>query len=131
MIPPGVPVGMDTYHMHSNETLFPDHKEFRPDRWLGDPKVYPAQLEAAGYLPPLDGKEKPLSHFMVGFSQGSRMCVGLNMAYAEIYIGLVTLFRRHELELFETDRRDVDFAIDMVSTQPQRGTKGIRVLIRR
>ncbi|ROV92588.1 hypothetical protein VMCG_08927 [Cytospora schulzeri] len=31
-IPPGVTVGMDAYHMHTNETVFPDALEFKPER---------------------------------------------------------------------------------------------------
>jgi len=57
------------------------------------------------------------------------MCVGLNMAYAEIYVGIATRFRRHRLELYQTTRRDVDFKVDMVSTQPARASKGIRVVV--
>ncbi|OTA70497.1 cytochrome P450 [Hypoxylon sp. EC38] len=131
VIPPGVPVSMDLYHMHTNPVLFPQPDAFIPDRWLGDPRVEPAQLEAAGYLPPIDGKPKPLSHFMVGFGRGTRMCVGMHLAYAEIYIGLAMLFRRHELTLFETSRRDAELAMDMVTAQPWRGSKGIRVLVRK
>ncbi|KAI1372942.1 cytochrome P450 [Hypoxylon crocopeplum] len=131
VIPPGVPMSMYSYHMHMSPVLFPQPDVFKPDRWLGNPMVEPAQLEAAGYLPPIDGKPKPLSHFMVAFSHGTRMCVGLNIAYAEIYFGLATLFRRHELELFETSRRDIDFGVDMVIAQPRRGSKGVRVLVRK
>jgi cytochrome P450 len=108
---------MDTYHMHSNEDIFPEHNTFLPERWLGDPKG--------------PGGLKPLTHYMVAFSRGSRMCIGLNMAYAELYIGLATAFRRHEFELYETDRSDVDFAVDMVSTQPKFGTKGVRVTVKK
>ncbi|KAI2470918.1 cytochrome P450 [Annulohypoxylon bovei var. microspora] len=130
-IPPGTPVSMSTYLMHTNAVLFPEPDAFLPDRWLGDPKVDPARLEKAGYLPPLDGRPKPLAHYMVGFGRGPRMCVAMNLAYAELYLGLATLFRRHELELFETGRRDVDVAMEMGTPQPWRGSKGIRVLVRK
>ncbi|KAI0893426.1 cytochrome P450 [Annulohypoxylon nitens] len=131
VIPPGTPVSMGIYHMHMNPVLFPEPSVFNPDRWLGNPRVEPAQLEAAGYLPPLDGKAKPLSHFMVGFGRGTRMCFGLNLAYAELYIGLATLFRRHEFELFKTSRRDVDIAMDMFVGQPWWGSKGIRARVKK
>lgn len=115
-IPPGVAVGMDTYHMHHNEKVFPDSFAFKPDRWLGNPKGP-------------DGT-KALSRYMVAFGKGTRMCIGINIAYAEIYITLASLFRRFEFELFETDRSDVDFAQDMVSPQPKRDSKGIRVIVK-
>jgi cytochrome P450 len=114
-IPPGIPVGMDHYHMHSNEKVFPESDKFKPERWLGNPKGP-------------DGI-KNLSRYMTAFGRGTRMCAGLHMAYAEIYIGLATIFRRHELVLFETDRSDVDFAVDMVSAQPKFGSKGVRVKV--
>ncbi|KAI1389444.1 cytochrome P450 [Hypoxylon trugodes] len=131
VIPSGIPVSMDNYHMLRNPVLFPDPDVFLPDRWLGNPMIDPAQLEAVGYLPPLDGKPKPLLHYMVAFGRGSRMCPGMELAYAEIYIGLATLFRRHELELFETTHRDVDFARDLVTAHPEWGSKGIRVVVKK
>jgi cytochrome P450 len=106
---------MDTYHMHSNNDIFPEWNSFKPERWLGDPKG--------------PGGFKPLGQYMVAFSKGSRMCIGLNMAYAELYIGLATMFRRHRLQLHETDITDVEFAVDMVSTQPKFGTKGVRAVV--
>lgn len=50
-------------------------------------------------------------------------------AYAELYIGLATLFRRHEFELFETDESDVEFYMDKISAHPKRSSKGVRVLV--
>ncbi|KAI0387173.1 cytochrome P450 [Hypomontagnella monticulosa] len=131
VIPPGVPVSMDQYHMHMNPVLFPEPDVFKPDRWLNNPKVESTQLEAAGYLPLDGGKSKPLSHFMVVFARGSRMCAGYNIALAELHIGIATLFRRHELELFETTRRDVDMAMDKITARPWKGSKGIRVLVKK
>ncbi|KAK0702403.1 cytochrome P450 [Lasiosphaeris hirsuta] len=115
-IPPGVPVGMDQYHMHTNPDIFPEPNTFKPERWLGNPTGP-------------DGI-KPLSTYMTAFGKGTRMCTGLNMAYAELFIGLATIFRRHEFLLFETDRSDVDFAVDMVSPHPKWGSKGVRALVK-
>ncbi|CAH0045720.1 unnamed protein product [Clonostachys solani] len=71
----------------------------------------------------------PLGHRMVAFSKGTRMCIGINMAYAELYIGLATMFRRHLFKLYETDRTDVEFSIDMITPQPKLNSKGVRVLV--
>ncbi|RWA06192.1 hypothetical protein EKO27_g8918 [Xylaria grammica] len=115
-IPPNTAVSMDAYHMHMNETVFPNPTEFQPDRWLGDPKG--------------PGGLRPLSSYMVSFSRGARNCLGLNLAWMELYVGLATIFRRHDLELFETTREDVDFIVDLARPMPKRGSKGVRVVVK-
>lgn len=116
-IPPGVTVGMDAYHMHSNDSVFPEPNAFRPERWLNSPKGP-------------DGV-RPLSNYLVSFSRGSRACIGLNLAYMELYVALATLFRRFDLELFETDRSDVDFLLDVVVPMPKKDTKGVRMVVKK
>ncbi|OTB04507.1 hypothetical protein M426DRAFT_320624 [Hypoxylon sp. CI-4A] len=115
-IPPNTPVAMDAFHMHMNEVIFPNPREFLPERWLGDPKGP-------------DGL-RPLSQYLVSFSRGSRGCVGKDLAMMELYVAMATLFRRHELELFETSREDVDFVVDLVKPMPKRGSKGVRVIVK-
>ncbi|ETS73447.1 hypothetical protein PFICI_15052 [Pestalotiopsis fici W106-1] len=115
-IPPNVPVAMDAFHMHMNEKIFPDPSEFKPERWLDDPKA-PDSL-------------KPLSKYLVSFSRGSRGCVGKNLAMMELHVALATLFRRHELELYETTKEDVEFAVDLVKPAPKPSSKGVRVLVK-
>ncbi|RDL42235.1 uncharacterized protein BP5553_02214 [Venustampulla echinocandica] len=115
-IPPGFPVSMDNWHMHHNETVFPDSYTYKPERWLGNPKGP-------------DGV-KNLSRYMVAFGRGNRMCLGMPMAYCEIYIALASLFRRFEFQLFETGRDNVDFAQDYVTPQPKKGSLGVRVLVK-
>ncbi|GAP86887.1 putative cytochrome P450 [Rosellinia necatrix] len=115
-IPPNTPVSMDAYHIHMNEEIFPEPMVFRPERWLGNPKG-PNGLH-------------PLSYYMVSFSRGARNCLGINLAWMELYVGLATVFRRHDLELFETTRTDVDFKFDMVRPMPDWGSKGVRVVVR-
>lgn len=115
-IPAGTPVGMDQYHMHMNKDIYPDPTTFRPERWLGNPRA--------------PHGEKPLTHYLTPFARGTRMCTGLNLAYAEIFIGIATIFRRHEFELFETSRRDVDFYAENLKATPWPGSKGVRVLVK-
>lgn len=115
VIPPGTAVGMDAYHMHTNEAIFPEPFAFRPERWLGDPKGP-------------DGRQ-PLLNYLCSFGGGSRICIAMHLAYMELYIGLATLFRRHELQLFETDESDVKFALEMLAPMPHRGSKGVRVIV--
>ena len=106
---------MDDYAVSHDPAIFPSHTTYNPSRWLNDPKA---------------PSGKQLSRYMVSFGRGTRSCVGMQMAYAELYIGLSTLFRRFELELFETDRTAVDLFMDNFAPRPRPGTKGVRVKVK-
>ena len=106
---------MTNYSVAHDERLFPDSFAFRPERWLGSPRAP-------------DGRF--LSRFMVSFGKGARSCLGMPLAYAEMYLALAAVFRRFDLRLFETDRTVVDCAKDMYVPHPKEGTKGVRVLVK-
>lgn len=72
-IPAGTSVSMTSVLLHLNPDIFPYPHEFRPERWLDDP----------------DGK---LDRYIVAFSGGSRICLGFNLAWAELYIFVAGLF---------------------------------------
>jgi cytochrome P450 len=113
MIPAGTPVSMTSVFMHDNPTIFPEPKVFRPERWLkGD-----------------DSKER-LDKYLVNFSKGTRACLGINLAYAEIYLTLAAVLRRFDLELFETTREDVDMVHDFFIPMARLDSKGVRVLVK-
>ena len=102
--------------MHSNEAIFPDSRAYKPERWLGDPKGP-------------DGI-KQLSRYMVAFGRGSRMCLGMQMAYCELYTMLASMMRRFEFALYETDRSDVEFYRDALTPQAKPGSLGVRILVK-
>ncbi|KAK2823885.1 hypothetical protein FQN49_007522 [Arthroderma sp. PD_2] len=112
-IPPGVPVGMSAYFMHSDEKAFPQADKYIPDRWLG--KVTPEMHRS--YVP---------------FTRGSRNCLGMNLAMSEMSLILAVLFRPNgpKFELFETDESDVKQAHDFLIPLPKVETKGVRAIIR-
>ncbi len=116
LIPAGAAVSMETYSMAHDERLFPDSFSFVPERWLGPAAVAP------------DGKH--LTRYMVAFGRGTRSCVGMQLAYAELYIGLASLFRRFErMKIFETGRGDIDCTRDRFVPRPKIGSLGVRVLV--
>ncbi|KAL8912792.1 MAG: hypothetical protein Q9171_002250 [Xanthocarpia ochracea] len=115
VIPQGAIVSMDNYAVSHDPAIFPGHTIYNPSRWLNDPKV---------------PSGKQLSRYMVAFGRGTRSCVGMHLAYAELYIGLSTLFRRFDFELFETDRTALDLFQDKFVPRPKPGTKGVRVLVK-
>ncbi|KPI46010.1 Trichodiene oxygenase [Cyphellophora attinorum] len=112
VIPKGTIIGMSTRHIHYDKGIFPDPDRFDPERWL-------------------KGEEsKHLHKYLVSFSKGARRCMGMNVAYAELYIAIATLFRRFQFELYETTRKDIDPVLDFLIPLPEKGSNGVRVLVK-
>lgn len=61
------------------------------------------------------------------FSEGTRQCVGMNLAYAELYptVVQVATFRFPS----ETDFSDLKIAPDLVNPFPTQDSKGISLLV--
>lgn len=117
-IPPGTPVGYSAYLVHLNPSIFPDAHAFKPERWLD--------------LAPQ--KRQKLRSYLCNFGRGSRQCVGMRLAYAELYLTLGYLFRRlgKRMELCGTDyERDVKYVQDYFIPAPSQKSKGCRVVERR
>ncbi|KAI0550319.1 putative cytochrome P450 [Xylaria curta] len=115
IIPQGTPVGMTSVLVHHNERIFPHSKEFDPTRWL-------------------DGKgkrDRSRDKYILSFSRGSRQCIGINLAYAELFMVTGLLLRRlgSRLDLYETGLGDVTILHDCFVPLPKLDTKGIRVLV--
>ncbi|KAK1143049.1 hypothetical protein N8T08_007113 [Aspergillus melleus] len=115
VIPRGSIVSIDNYAISHDEAIFPDSHEFQPERWLGDP-VAP------------DGKK--LVRYLVSFGKGTRSCLGINLAYAEMYIAMANVYRNFEFELFQTDRTAVDCFKEMFVPHPKPGTLGVRAKVK-
>jgi cytochrome P450 len=120
-IPPGVAFSMSTYYMSHSEVVFPSSHTFDPSRWLPDP------VTGAPALGP-DG-QKLLTRYLASFSRGTRACLGIQVAYAELYIALATVVRKCEFRLFETTERDVRMWSEKFVAQAHPESKGIRVLV--
>ena len=118
-IPPGTPFSMSSYIQHTS-SVFNDCFCFSPDRWLTTAKV----ASAPGR------EEKSLDHFFVPFSKGTRSCLGQNLAWAQLYIGLSTLFRRVDLALFETEPEAISSAREYFIMLPPPETQGVRAIVK-
>ncbi|KAL9074546.1 MAG: hypothetical protein Q9157_004341 [Trypethelium eluteriae] len=114
-IPARTPICTDAWTMHHDENIFPDSFSFRPERWLNDPK---------------SPSGKSLSRYILAFGKGSRVCLGMQLAYAEMELSLAALFRQFDLQLHETTRKDIDVYSDALGPTPHPDSKGPRVLIR-
>ena len=56
---------MTLYDVHEDSAIFPDPKEFLPERWLQDDSEEGKAISAR------------LHRFLVPFSKGTRQCLGL------------------------------------------------------
>lgn len=118
-IPAGTPIGMSSWLVHMNPSLFPSPDYFRPERWL-EP-----------------GADHLKSH-LVNFSKGSRICLGKDLARAEIVYSLALMVRRWVgdekmgmgMRLYETERGDADIERDFFNPYSDFGSKGVRVNFR-
>jgi cytochrome P450 len=122
LIPSGTPVGMTSVLVHHDESIFPDSRKFLPERWI---------------------ERKNLDKYLLSFSKGTRMCVGINLAYAELYLALARIFRAYGskevrgdddagyLELFETTADDVALTKDVFIPVAQDGSKGVRIMVKK
>ncbi|OJJ83618.1 cytochrome P450 [Aspergillus glaucus CBS 516.65] len=116
-IPPSTPVSMSQQLILYDEHIFPSASAFRPERWIEDPG---------------------LIRYQVAFSKGSRACLGKHLALAELYLLLGRLFSSYGspevrmpgdlgyLELYETDKSDIECAVDAFLPLPKVGSKGVR-----
>ncbi|KAF8860246.1 cytochrome P450, partial [Acephala macrosclerotiorum] len=120
IIPSGTPFSMCQYYMHQNETIFPSPNTFNPTRWLADP--------VTGAMPTAPNG-RSLTRYLTVFSRGTRSCLGMHLAYAEMYIGLANVFRKCDLELFETTAWDVELHSEHFFPRAHPDSKGVRVLV--
>lgn len=71
---------------------FEKPEQFIPERWLTEDK---------------EAQERH-DKFFVPFSKGPRSCLGINLAWCEMYLALASLYRRFDIRLDGT--KDEDFA---------------------
>lgn len=117
-IPARTPVSLTIVDHHHNESIFPDSHAFRPERWLVRTS-------------PTWALDHTMDKVFFPFGKGSRSCLGVNLATAEIHLCLSTLFRRYQFDLFETDVSDVELAHDFFLPSAKLDSKGVRVTVKK
>ncbi|KAK7973454.1 hypothetical protein PG988_007588 [Apiospora saccharicola] len=88
------PVGMTTLLMHTDPDLYPDPKRFDPERWT-DMDV--GRKTEKTYGP---------------FGRGTSMCLGMHLAWAELYMAVAALVQRFDFEFEPTGVYDVECSSD-------------------
>ncbi|KAL3464472.1 cytochrome P450 [Aspergillus heterothallicus] len=111
-IPPGTPVSETHCHILMHPEIFPNPEEFDPERW--------SRAAAKG---------NRLDKYLVNFSKGTRMCVGLNLAYAELFLVIATMVRRFDMELYESPKANIELVRDFGTPWPDKGGLSVRALV--
>lgn len=112
-IPGGTVVGMAILHVHqSAEVWGKDAMEFRPERWLEGPDSGDGSENKAA--------KNDLDHWLVAFSRGPRMCFGMNLAWAEMYIAFATMIRQFDLSIDGTTAEDMEWRECIAAYYPKR-----------
>ncbi|RDA91545.1 hypothetical protein CP533_4373 [Ophiocordyceps camponoti-saundersi (nom. inval.)] len=104
VIPPGTPVSSSSYIIHRDASIFPDPERYDPERWIR-----------------ASNKGDHLKRYLTSFSKGSRSCIGINLAYMELFLTIAHLVRRFDLELHDTGPEDVRIVRDMNMGFTRRG----------
>jgi hypothetical protein len=85
----GTIVGVSAWLIHHRQEIFgPDTDQYRPERWLPDPKLNADDEEK---------RIKKMTGMMFQFGMGSRTCIGKNISLLEIYKVVPSLLRRFEV----------------------------------
>ncbi|UKZ58360.1 hypothetical protein TrVGV298_012228 [Trichoderma virens] len=110
-IPPGTGISECNYFLHMDPVLFPNPAKYLPQRWI--------TAEENG---------ERLQKYIVTFGKGTRHCLGMNLAYAEMFMTVAVIVRRFCLELHETTEADVEVIKDRIFGYPRNPSQGVRVL---
>ncbi|KAM5464683.1 hypothetical protein MauCBS54593_006774 [Microsporum audouinii] len=111
-IPPGTPVSISSYLTHHDESVFPNSHVFDPERWIKAAK---------------EGIN--LDKYMVSFTKGSRICIGINIAYAQMYLCIARLVSHLEMELFDTTLEDMQVYHARGLAYPKKGSGTVKMKI--
>ncbi|KAJ3912856.1 cytochrome P450 [Lentinula edodes] len=93
-IPTGTIVGISSVFVHLNTNLFPQPTRFNPERWLKESPsrtVDSMKKESSSAVTEINADK-----YLVSFSRGPRSCIGIHLAWCELYIVFGFLFRKLE-----------------------------------
>ncbi|KAK9423441.1 putative cytochrome p450 protein [Seiridium unicorne] len=105
-IPAGTPMSTTTLSAHTAPSVFPDPFVFDPERWLGE-------------------KGRKLQKYQMSFGKGSRKCLGIELARAEMYLVTAALVQGFDMNLWKTEASDVAFVHDYHVSMPSIEFKGL------
>ncbi|KAJ8079331.1 hypothetical protein PM082_021833 [Marasmius tenuissimus] len=89
-VPFGTAVSSANYFVHMDPAIFPNPEKVIPERWIGP-------------------DSRALDKHLVAFSKGPRTCIGVNLAWCELYLIMGNLFRKLDMEIYDTTAKDLEF----------------------
>ncbi|KAM3510947.1 hypothetical protein MY11210_005413, partial [Beauveria gryllotalpidicola] len=113
-LPRGTCISVSMNDLHMDPVMFPEPEKFNPDRWL----------KQSDY--------KRLVKHLQPWGRGSRICLGLELAYTDLYLTVSRLFDPQcsfKMQLFKTKQSDWDLFHDYFGPEPGPGSRGLRVLV--
>ena len=110
--PPSTVISMSMRDMHLDSNCHPDPTTYNPDRFL-DPTM-----------------RKQSERFFAPFGQGTRSCVGRDLAMLEMTMVVANLLYRFDVELFETTWEDIRMDHDFFSPFRKDDSKGLQVTLK-
>lgn len=109
-IPAGTPMSTTTLSAHTAPSVFPNPFVFNPERWLGE-----------------EGRK--LQKYQMSFGKGSRKCLGIELARAEMYLVTAALVQGFDMSLWKTEASDVAFVHDYHVSMPSFEFNGLEAII--
>lgn len=112
-IPPFTPVSQSTLLMHLDPSTFPEPLTFNPDRWIHNGE-----------------RNTTLEGYICSFTRGTRQCLGINMAYAEMFLTVSRVVRAFELDMHGlTSPSDLEVKRVRLTGFPETGNGEVRVRV--
>ncbi|KAH8433185.1 uncharacterized protein LDX57_010818 [Aspergillus melleus] len=109
-IPAGSTVSLTLPLLMTDKAIFPSPLEFRPERWMDE--------------------GKRLEKYLIPFNRGPRMCLGSNLARAELFLILGAVFRHFNFDVSSVIReRDIDLSRDFLLGATAKDSRGISVKV--
>ncbi|KAK3710966.1 hypothetical protein LTR37_009987 [Vermiconidia calcicola] len=109
-IPRGTTISQSNYLLQTDAAVFLDPYTFRPERYLG-----PGAAE--------------LQKKIVPFRRGARICVGMNLAWAELYLTIAVMISGVDMRLEGTTEWDATMESEYFAGTLLAASKGTRVRI--
>ncbi|KAK4184516.1 cytochrome P450-like protein [Podospora australis] len=117
-LPKGVTFSQSMYYIHSDPSVYPFPDEFHPERFLEGEEAVSKKWDVA-----------LAKEHLQPFGKGTRNCLGINLAWSELYLTVGALIGSVKMELVDTGKEDVMIVKEYFVGYLPEASKGIRVKV--